>query len=335
MPIDRTMLDTREFRALLGRLRDDSDANSRNHWVKCSACSKWRRVKSHATAVAAKGVDWTCSFLNEEEEEEEEEEGERAAANDDGDGSVAAAPPRTLITCDTPQSKEETVGIHYAPRAAVERGIASGFVTTQVGDGPVQRQEQERREAVVSEAPGEVAAADAAPPPPSAPFSKRPAAEQQGEEFLTALELARQARMAANRAYFEGIGLGLAGAEAAAAAATATTTTGNDGGRKKRRKKGAEQTPPPPTEAPPRFLPHDHPSILAAARDLARKAAAATAAAQLASARARLEAGTEKRRAKIDDLRARLAAAEAEVDEGVEEVAAAEEVARAVAGIVS
>jgi hypothetical protein len=418
MPIDRAMLDTREFRALLGRLRARSDATARNHWVvsffvpcspvlelpspplssssfassfprpleltlppspslspplssplslsllpsvflslsrkcdyiqQCCECSKWRRVRSHAAAVAAREVDWTCSFLN---DEGEGDEGEGDMVANDGDDAVAAAPPpprRPFVTCDTPQSREETAGIHYASRAAVEGMLASGLAGTQVGDGPVQRQKERRGgEAAVSTAPeGEAPSLSPAvappppPPPPSVPSSsKRPAAAEQkqgGEGSLTALELARQARMAANRAYYEGLGLGLAGAAAAAAATEAAATTGNGGGREKRQKGAGEAPPPPPAaaEPPPHFLPHDHPSILAAARDLARRAAAATAAAQLASARERLRAAVERRRARIESLRAQLAAAEAQGDEeGAAEVAAAEEAARAVVGTV-
>ena len=307
-------------------------------------------MRSHAAAVAAREVDWTCSFLN---DEGEGDEGEGDMVANDGDDAVAAAPPpprRPFVTCDTPQSREETAGIHYASRAAVEGMLASGLAGTQVGDGPVQRQKERRGgEAAVSTAPeGEAPSLSPAvappppPPPPSVPSSsKRPAAAEQkqgGEGSLTALELARQARMAANRAYYVGLGLGLAGAAAAAAAATeAAATTGNGGGREKRQKGAGEAPPPPPAaaEPPPRFLPHDHPSILAAARDLARRAAAATAAAQLASARERLRAAVERRRARIESLRAQLAAAEAQGDEeGAAEVAAAEEAARAVVGTV-
>ena len=179
-PIDRTMLESPEFRAMLFRLRQrsDSDVARVDHWAQCTSCCKWRKVGSHAAAEAAKGIDWTCSFLNDNKSENENGDGDGSGDGDNADGgggaaaaaAAAALRPSPLFTCDTPLSREETEGVHYAPRAAVEAGLASGSGPgTQVGDGPVQRQGGGGGGGTVSAAAADAPEAAVAVAPPLSP----------------------------------------------------------------------------------------------------------------------------------------------------------------------
>jgi hypothetical protein len=53
---------TPEWEALLVRLRSHAEHHQRDHWVQCSACSKWRSI-SYQKQQQAQGRDWTCTEL--------------------------------------------------------------------------------------------------------------------------------------------------------------------------------------------------------------------------------------------------------------------------------
>ena len=283
--IDAEFAATPAFAALLTRLREHSDTNTRDHWAQCNVCRAWRRVTREVAAIAAAADEWTC-----------------------GGG------------CGAPLTREEEDGVHYAPACT-----APDDDGRQIGDGPL----------------GEVAlpASPVAPttpravarplPPPSPPIQAadvivlddaavkraarlppRPrwAPDADGDDgdgggdVVTALELARAARVAANRAFLIGLGL--------------VTDTGAPAA--------------PPSQLP--CLPLNHPSVLVAARELARQASAATAKAQLESVRAGARARAEERARRVDALRAELAKLASAAESDAAELAAAEDAAREAGG---
>ena len=213
--------------------------------------------------------------------------------------------------------------------------LALQIIVFQIGDGPVLRTGPPPASPAPPPPPLRVmcinAITRAARLPPVSAGATRPL--QDGEwEVLTSLELARQARIAANRAYLAGLGLGGGG------------RGGGDG-------------------CGPAALAPDDPAVLLAARELARKAAAASATAQvglvagvlrvgassagrsrrfqtrhprslaqLEAARSRWEAGERARRGRADALRAELAEVEAAAATAAAELQAAQAAAAAFDG---
>ncbi|KAK9867491.1 hypothetical protein WJX84_009338 [Apatococcus fuscideae] len=135
IPIDKELMQSAEFYALLDRLRQHAEEHQRDHWIQCSLCAKWRII-SYDTMVAARDDDWTCKQLR---------------------------PPYT--SCRTLQTKRETFGGRYA---------AGGADFTD----------------------------------PQGPVEAGTARSEERWQVLTGLELARQARIAANRAYLAGLKVG-------------------------------------------------------------------------------------------------------------------------------
>ena len=281
--IDAEFAATPAYAALLTRLREHSDTNTRDHWAQCNACRAWRRVTREVAAIAAAADEWAC-----------------------GGG------------CGAPLTWEEEDGVHYAPACT-----APDDDGRQIGDGPV-------GEAALPASPvaPTTPRAVSRPLPPPSPLIQaadvivlddaaikwatklppRPRwvpavdADEDNGDVMTALELARAARVAANRAFLIGLGLVTdAGAPAA-----------------------------PPSQLP--CLPPDHPSVLVAARELARQASAATANVQLETVRAGARARAEERARRGDALRAELAALQAAAASDAAELAAAEDAAREAGG---
>eukprot|EP00210_Caulerpa_lentillifera_P002266 g2176.t1 len=62
MPIDLQVLVDPEFVALLSRVQEQAAVSHRDHWVQCKDCKKWRMV-SYETAQKFKNKDWHCSDL--------------------------------------------------------------------------------------------------------------------------------------------------------------------------------------------------------------------------------------------------------------------------------
>ncbi|KAL4440210.1 hypothetical protein ABPG75_003211 [Micractinium tetrahymenae] len=89
IPVDRQIMQSDAFYALLDRLRKYAAVHHRDHWVQCTACSKWRIVDFQSAQQVAEDSEWTCSMLR---------------------------PPFT--SCQTPLSKNELVGGHYAAGGA-------------------------------------------------------------------------------------------------------------------------------------------------------------------------------------------------------------------------
>ncbi|EFN52905.1 hypothetical protein CHLNCDRAFT_138470 [Chlorella variabilis] len=284
---------TREFFALLDRLRVYADQHHRDHWVQCTACSKWRIVDFRAAQQIGDDTEWNCAMLR---------------------------PP--FSSCQTPLSKNETVGGHYAARGAdwagsgdEEEGGAARCCALGAGEGEpgsaveeAQAHQSPRAAAAASggtavdtpvAARGERRQARAFGPGrssgPSSPVAaaasvvvcastlhelvKLPprnaslASEEGGDsQVLTALELARQARIAANRAYLAGLGLGP-------------------------KAMSSGQVPP--------LAPND-PVMLAAAWELARRAAAEQGRQQLEEVRRRYEAARRRRQREEPRLLAAL-----------------------------
>lgn len=302
LAIDAPFVATAAYAALLSRLRDHTDAHSRDHWAQCSACATWRRVPQAVARRAARDAAWTCG----------------------GKGGCAA-----------PRTRQEEDGVHYAPA----RRVPVDADGRQIGDGPVDAADDDGRQVGAdsgddaAEAPATprvgaartVATAQPPPPPPpsvdpadvvvvdvaavkrAARLPPRPrwgagAAAGDGDDgdVLTALELARAARMAANRVFLRALGLG--GGERAA-----------DGD-------GDALSPPSPLPS----LPSGHPAILVAARELAAQAAQATARSQLARARSAARARADDRARRTEALRAELAALEAAEAADAVELRAAE-----------
>ncbi|KAK9808905.1 hypothetical protein WJX72_006126 [[Myrmecia] bisecta] len=96
IPIDRELMETGEFRALLDRLRQHAQQHHRDHWIECNLCGKWRIITYEAMMAAKDDNDWTCKKLR---------------------------PPYT--SCRTPQCKRELLGGRQARIAANRAFLAS------------------------------------------------------------------------------------------------------------------------------------------------------------------------------------------------------------------
>eukprot|EP00775_Hariotina_reticulata_P007949 gene7949-8147_t len=92
IPIDTEFMAHPAFYELLDRLRQHAEQTARDHWVQCTACSKWRIISWQQLAAlkGQAGVEWTCSMLR---------------------------PPHT--SCATRQSKTELAGVQTCNLPAV------------------------------------------------------------------------------------------------------------------------------------------------------------------------------------------------------------------------
>eukprot|EP00887_Chlorella_sp_A99_P005161 scaffold40.g5161.t1 len=189
IPIDRQLMEAPAFLQLLGRLRTHAAQHHRDHWVQCSACERWRIVDFEVAQrlAADAAADWTCAQLS---------------------------PPFT--SCATPLSRRELLGGHYAAGGA-DWGAEGG------PEG-AHRSDPAQATPPPPEAAGGLSGAAAVATPPQASSPQRGSGdggqgsagstgdedmcEVQQAPMLSALELGRQARIAANRAYLSALGLG-------------------------------------------------------------------------------------------------------------------------------
>lgn len=64
IPIDRQLLQSPEFAALLGRLRDYAAEHHREHWARCTVCERWRIVDyAQAKRIETEDIRWQCAML--------------------------------------------------------------------------------------------------------------------------------------------------------------------------------------------------------------------------------------------------------------------------------
>lgn len=179
IPIDRMFVNKTEFWKLLDRLGDFTGSHHRDHWVKCSKCSKWRIVSWEAMKNLSKlTVRWDCSLLD---------------------------PPNS--SCSTPLTKMESVGGHYVIKDGDDE-YDPEFRTfdTQQEDvcspNIVSVTEKKAAIARLDKIVSQMTSKDA-------DLLPRERVMEQGNvdlRSLTALELARKARMAANKAYLTELG---------------------------------------------------------------------------------------------------------------------------------
>lgn len=249
IPVDRVLVSSDDYFALLDRLREYSRHFHRDNWVQCSMCSKWRIISS-STLIGDDEV-WDCSRLN---------------------------PP--LTSCHTPLTKEERIGGHYAAGWSAERmEEADNAHNNSHSDVPAPHHCPPLL-CPMSVDVCEKTLADLICLPPRntsltdylAPAASE-AHEYGTEQVLTALELARRARIAANRAYLSKLGL----------------TPGSIN--------GGEIAP----------LPPDNEAMVKAARELARQAAVEASHRQLEGLRRRKEAAARARASEEALLLKRLA----------------------------
>ena len=283
IPIDEIFVNSSQYYDLLDRLVEYSGQHHRTHWVQCVCCNKWRILTSgEAEKVKLSSDEWSCGQLR---------------------------PPFT--SCHTPLTNEERLGGHYAAGGAdgdLNNNMGQQFVQKkeEEGDGnnPASQQQQQQQqqtkltpistrsskrakiqaESKNQQQPQVVITKDSIqeficlPPPPNPLVMMNRNDDDDNEEaeegqVLTALELARTARIAANRAYL--------------ATLNATSQAMNSG-------------------SIPALSPGD-PAVLLAARELANKAAQETAKRQLESIQRRRALATKKRATEEADLLAKLA----------------------------
>ncbi|PRW39133.1 cytochrome P450 chloroplastic isoform C [Chlorella sorokiniana] len=85
IPVDRQLMQSDAFYHLLDRLREYAALHHRDHWVQCTQCGKWRIITFQAAQEIDEDTEWSCALLR---------------------------PPFT--SCQTPLSKPEQIGGHYA-----------------------------------------------------------------------------------------------------------------------------------------------------------------------------------------------------------------------------
>lgn len=180
IPVDDVFIDKSEFWDLLDRLGDFTGSHHRDHWVKCSICAKWRIISWDAIQNLGSNTKWDCSLLN---------------------------PPHS--SCMTPLTKMESVGGHYVVKDEEDdfdpefRIFDSQPQETCLGDKHAISEDQRRAikgnlDAIITELKGN-----------EINVLPRERTMESGNidlRSLTALELARKARMAANKAYLSELG---------------------------------------------------------------------------------------------------------------------------------
>jgi len=185
IPVDGIFVQKPEFWELLDRLGEFTGSHHRDHWVKCSECAKWRMVSVQTIKrLESSGDDndndnWTCEMLD---------------------------PPRS--SCSTPLTKMEYVGGHYVVNDNEDDYDPEfklfDFRTEYEGQEHARvdkKRVQERLESVIQELRRM----------PST-YKERTAFNAGAEDHVVdirsscALELARKARIAANKAYLQALG---------------------------------------------------------------------------------------------------------------------------------
>ncbi|KAL4853371.1 Cytochrome P450 97B2 [Chlorella vulgaris] len=163
IPVDRQLMQTDQFFSLLDRLRRYAAEHQRDNWVQCTKpdCGKWRIVDFRTAQQIGEDTEWSCDMLR---------------------------PPFT--SCQTPLSRGETIGGHYAAggadwvmhgdEEAEERGGAGQGLQSDGADGLAVANSREAVDVLASAqdlvaggthskfAAAEEAAAAAAPASPSA-----------------------------------------------------------------------------------------------------------------------------------------------------------------------
>lgn len=193
IPIDKSLIQSNEFWALLDRLGDFVGNHHRDHWVKCNLCAKWRMVP-HSTVVElsseTENDQWDCSMLSK--------------------GDIQS-------TCATPLTRMEYIGGHYVARD--EDDVFDPEYKTFDGKVPdvdcpkksevnIPKLNQKKRRQgnphlysklnhIIQEIE-EKSTSDT--------VCNRISSENIDLKSFTALELARKARMAANKAYLARVG---------------------------------------------------------------------------------------------------------------------------------
>jgi hypothetical protein len=284
IPFDIELLKCDSFYQQLERSKAFALKHYRDHWVQCNRCNKWRIIDFGAAAALQENDEWSCSMLR---------------------------PPET--SCETPLTRFELAGGHYVARNG-EFGLEKESEDFR-GQALWQKNEDNLNNNGGGSGSGDRSATAAQPKSPAArdhntsqtlPNSTIPttkviqvpeaavmeaisvlplhplqaAIKSQSvvdSEVVTALELARLARIAANRAYLQHI--------ASNPSDTAATTTG---------------------AAVPEALPGNHAAVLLAAREVSRIAALQTCASQKESAWQLYEQARRKRQEEEAPLLAAL-----------------------------
>lgn len=180
IPFDHIFVSKPEFWKLLDRLGDFTGSHHRDHWVKCSLCAKWRIMPWDAIKHLSSTMTWDCSQLN---------------------------PPHS--SCLTPLTRMESVGGHYVVKDEDDEYDPEFRIFD------VHHQEEDRTNVTPLVKINKVAikrkldAIICDIERKDVQISPREQAGESGNvdlRSLTALELARKARMAANKAYLTEIG---------------------------------------------------------------------------------------------------------------------------------
>ena len=181
IPIDQVFIKKKEFWNLLTRLGDFTSVCHRDHWVKCSLCAKWRIIPWDTIKDLTKMTRrWDCSRLN---------------------------PPHS--SCLTPLTKMESSGGHYAIRDEEDEYDPEFKLFDSMYEDhspktsiPVEKYEMRNVQAKLNTIITEMTSKDV-----SSLCSERVMEHESIDlRSLTALELSRKARMAANKAYLAEIG---------------------------------------------------------------------------------------------------------------------------------
>jgi CW-type Zinc Finger len=297
IPFDIELLKSDSFYAQLERSKAFALKHYRDHWVQCNHCSKWRIIDFGAAAAIQENDEWHCSMLR---------------------------PPTT--SCGTPLTRFELAGGHYVARNgdfglekesedfrgqvlwqqnAVGEKIGNEVKMNLGGGGeqggnpaattaaaqptsPVIRENNTQTITTTVVVP-DAAVLEAISVLPLGPLQA--AVTSHGvvdSEVVTALELARLARIAANRAYLQHL----------ASFNNVSTSISEQGG-------GIAATGAPPG-SPPEALPGNHSAVLLAAREVSRIAALQTCASQKDAAWQMYEQARRKRQEEEAPLLAAL-----------------------------
>jgi hypothetical protein len=283
IPFDGELLKCDSFYQQLERSKAFAKQHYRDHWVQCSHCQKWRIIDFGAAEAIKETDEWNCSDLR---------------------------PPET--TCETPLSRYELAGGHYVARhgeVGLEKesedfrgqalwpkndaGASGSSVDRQPKSPTIKDCTTSQR--LTSSTPTATALVqvpnlllmEAISDLPMGPLQA--AVTSQGvveSEVITALELARLARIAANRAYLQH----LSTSNDATTASTMGSIAGGAGG-------GVVTT---------NALPGNHSAVLLAAREVSRIAALQTCASQKEAAWQAYENARRKRQEEEAPLLAAL-----------------------------
>lgn len=302
LPIDKLFLASPACAALLERLRKFAAEHHRDHWVQCSECGKWRILDFSAASQVSEEADWRCAMLRPPYSScdtlptTREMMGGKYAARGLEDvgatwGGYAVAQGQQG---GAPEVQAHPMQVGYTSLTTAPSPPPPSMVPFIPPESDHMHQSELRPS---SHVPGNSLCSASSGVVLSRSDSIEPAALQaavdtlplnsiidsiiaQGEEtsdeceVVTALEMARQARIAANRAYFQQLGLNSAGC-------------GGEG----------------PNAAP---LAYDDPAVMAAAREISKRVALETCRQQEEEARKRYAAVSRRCRQEAARLLAAL-----------------------------